>query len=74
MLDATDATLAKIQKNQTLQLVLEYGPPPNDFQWTEKQQVESSGLSSWPYRVSVLTHRPTGYFCFFGAGSMTISP
>lgn len=74
MLETTDATLTKIQKNYIMKRILEYGPPPDDFQWTEKQQVESFGLSSWPYRVSVLTHRPTGYFCIFGADTLTISP
>jgi hypothetical protein len=70
MLAVTDATLTRIQKNQVLQLILGYGPPPSDFQWTEKQQEEASGS----YRVSVLTHRPTGYFAVFGAHSITVSP
>jgi hypothetical protein len=70
-----DATLTKIQKNQVLQLILQYGPPPGDFQWTEKQQDEQAAMVSlWPYRVFVLTHRPTGYYCIFSAHTITTSP
>ena len=74
MLEVTDATLTRIQKNTILQLIFEYGPPPDDFQWSEKQQEEWSNMSPKPYRVSVLTHRATGYFCIFGAYTLTFSP
>jgi hypothetical protein len=74
MKEVVDATLTKIQKNQILKVILEFGPPPEDFQWTEKQQEEWSEMHTWPYRVSVLTHRPTEYFCIFGAHSVTTSP
>ena len=74
MLEVTDATLTKTQKNQILKLILEDGPPPSDFQWTEKQQEEFSSMSYWPYKVSVLTHCPTGYYCTFGAHSVTTCP
>lgn len=74
MAHPTDATLTKIQKNQILQLILQYGPPPNDFQWTESEQEEWSELDRWTYRVSVLTHRPSGYFCVFGAHTITTCP
>lgn len=74
MIEATDATLTKTQKNQVLKVILEYGPSPGDFQWTEKEQEEYADLSCYPYKVSVLTHRPTGYYCVFGAHSVTTCP
>jgi hypothetical protein len=39
-----------------------------------KQQEEWFGMSSWSYRVSVLTHRPTGHCCIFGAYTVTFCP
>lgn len=74
MMEATDATLTKIQKNGVLKWILDYGPPPIDFQWTEKEQEEWAELYAYRYNVSVLTHRPTDYYCVFGAHSVTTSP
>jgi hypothetical protein len=74
MIEVTDATLTKLQKNRILQVILEYGPPPGDFQWTEREQKEHYLASLRPYIVSVLTHHPTGYFCIFGAHEITVSP
>jgi len=71
---ATDATLTTRERNRILELVNEYGPPPTEFQWSEKRQEEWSGAHSATYRVSVLTHRPTGYYCIFGAHTVTVSP
>jgi hypothetical protein len=72
--EATDATLTKTEKNRILKLIVEYGPPSSDFLWTETEQEEYYSMSNWPYRVSVLTHRPTGYYCVFGAHSITACP
>jgi hypothetical protein len=76
MIETKDATLTKTQKNRILEFVVKYGPPPSDFQWTEKEQEESLSYSTSkrPYRVSILTHRPTNYYCIFGAHSIKISP
>jgi hypothetical protein len=74
MIEATDATLTRIEKNQILKAIHNYGPSPSDFQWTDKDQEEYYSISSFRYRVSVLTHRPTGYYCVFGAHSITTSP
>ena len=74
MEETTDATLTKTERNTIFKLVGEYGPSPNEFNWTERQQDEWSDMSSWPYRVSVLTHTPTGYYCTFGAHSVTTCP
>lgn len=74
MKEVVDATLTRTQKNQVLQLIFQHGPPPGDFQWTEQNQRERYLTSLRPYCVSVLTHRPTGYFCIFGAHGITFSP
>jgi hypothetical protein len=76
MKEAKDATLTKIQKNQILELITQHGPPPVEFCWTETVQDEYGHITVRPnpYRVSVLTHRSTGYFCIFGAHSITASP
>ena len=74
MIEATDATLTKTEKNRILKLILEYGPPPDDFEWSEKQREEYSYMSYRPYKASVLTHHPTGYYCIFGGRSVTTSP
>lgn len=74
MIEATDVTLTKIEKNRILKLILEYGPPADEFQWSEKQREEYSYMAYRPYRVSVLTHHPTGYYCIFGGHNVTTSP
>ncbi len=74
MKEVTDATLTPTQKNRILRLVTEYGPPAAGFRWKEEEQDELSNFSQWPYRVSVLEHRETGYYCIFGAHSIAISP
>jgi hypothetical protein len=74
MIEATDVTLTKIEKNRILKLILEYGPPADEFQWSEKQREEYSYMAYRPYRVSVLTHHPTGYYCIFGGHNVMTSP
>jgi hypothetical protein len=74
MIEATDATLTKTEKNRILKLILEYGPPPDDFEWSEAQREEYTYMTYRPYKVSVLTHRPTGYYCIFGGHNVTTSP
>jgi hypothetical protein len=72
--EATDATLTRSAKNRILELVNRYGPSPIDFRWSETQQGEWQSTSQYQYRVSVLTHIPTGYYCIFGAHSIEICP
>src|ERR1035441_10203829 len=74
MQETTDATLTNIEKHRIWKLVTEYGPPPRDFQWKEREQREYHSMGYRPYRVSVLTHQPTGYYCVFGAHDITTSP
>jgi hypothetical protein len=67
----TDSTLIRIQRNRILKLVEQHGPPPSEFDWTETLQGSpGTGIC----RVSVLTHRPTGFYCIFGAASFQMSP
>jgi hypothetical protein len=72
--EATDATLTKTERNKILKLVSEYGPPLTEFVWSEKEHEEYSYMAMYTYRVSILTHTPTGYYCIFGAHSVTTSP
>src|ERR1051325_4742451 len=74
MKETTDATLTKSEKNRILGLVREFGPPAEDFRWSEKEQKEQFYESSLTYLVSVLEHRPTGHYCVFGAHCMTTFP
>ena len=74
MSEATDATLTKTEKNRILKLIRKYGPPPDDFEWSEMQREEYSYMACRPYKASVLTHRPTGYYCIFGGHNVTTSP
>jgi hypothetical protein len=74
MPEATDATLTRIEKNGVFELVVKFGPPPSEFCWTEKQEQYSPYVNAPTYRVSVLTHQPTGYYCVFGAHALTLSP
>jgi hypothetical protein len=77
MPEATDATLTPTQKNEITKLIVEFGPPLQDFYWTEKEQSEypfSISMYPRPYVVTELRHRPTQYYCSFGAHTMTASP
>ena len=74
MIEATDATLSKTEKNRILKLIIEYGPPENGFQWSEEQREELCYMAYRSYKASVLTHRPTGYYCIFGGHNVTTSP
>jgi hypothetical protein len=73
MIEVTDATLTRVQKNRILELVRQCGPPPDDFQWSEKRREEYFNMAYYPYEVSVLTHRPTEHYCIFGGHCITTS-
>src|ERR1700691_2213770 len=71
---ATDATLTKIEMNRILKVVAEHGPPASEFLWSERRQEEWVDVASCSYRVSILTHRPTGFYLILGAHGITMSP
>jgi hypothetical protein len=74
MKEATDATLTKTERNCILGLVNESGPPANEFVWSTGERHGYLDGSGSFYTVSILTHRPTGYYCIFGGENVTICP
>jgi hypothetical protein len=69
-----DATLRKTEKNGVLQLLEMRAFDPVQFDWSEKVVIERQRTISTAYQVSVLTHRPTGYYMSFGSSYMQWSP
>jgi hypothetical protein len=72
--DATDATLTKLQRNAVLKWVVEEEGGPEEFDWSEIEELETTQYSNNTYRVSVLTHNATGFYVVFGQHYLTISP
>lgn len=63
--DAADFTLPKTRKNDVGRAIQEVGLRPDDFEWRDDTQSESSRARSQFAKVSALIHRPTGsYFVF----------
>jgi hypothetical protein len=72
-----DATLTRVQQNEIVQLIVEHGPPLDQFQWTSSIYEEAphrASVRSVAYQVSVLSHKPTGYYCIFGAHGIKVCP
>jgi hypothetical protein len=74
MKEATDATLTKTERNCILGLVDKFGPPANEFVWSTGERHGYLDGSGGFYTVSILTHRPTGFYCIFGGENVTICP
>ena len=60
--------------NEVFLLVQESGLNPADFSWTDEESTECESIEAVPFRTSVLTHRPTEYFCRFGGYRVRYSP
>src|SRR5216684_4291961 len=69
-----DATLKKQEKNGVLLLLQKREFEPLEFDWSEKVVIERHRINSTAFQVSVLTHRPTGYYMCFGGSYMQWSP
>jgi hypothetical protein len=75
---AQDASLTRTQKNTILQLIVEAGIPPTDFDWIEEDRGElcltRNGFETLPFYVSVLSHKTTKYYFNFGHEKIVLSP
>ncbi len=71
---AIDVTLRVTERNNVLQLIESSGFDPADFEWSQADQTARQGRLSHIFRVSVLTHKRSGYYIVFGGISTTMSP
>jgi len=62
------------KKNKIHLLIEESGLTTSEFQWTDENSVECVSIEPVDFKVSVLTHRPTEYFCKFAGYSVKFSP
>jgi hypothetical protein len=69
-----DVRLKKTEKSEIFLLVQESGLNPTDFTWTDERSNECEGIEAVQFMISVLTHRPTEYFCEFGGYRIQYSP
>jgi hypothetical protein len=70
----TDVRLRTTEKNSCYRVVEQSGFDPADFRWSEQTHDEYLHGNYETFRVSVLTHKPTGYFVLFGGFGVSISP
>jgi hypothetical protein len=69
-----DVRLKKTEKSEIFLLVQQSGLNPADFSWTDEDTEEWIDMDSVRFRISVLTHRPTEYYCKFGGTRVEFSP
>jgi len=69
-----DVRLKKSEKSEIFLLVQESGLTLADFIWTDEKSNECESIEAVQFLTSVLTHRPTEYFCKFGGYRMWYSP
>jgi hypothetical protein len=76
-----DIRLKRRQLNDVLSLIQQSELDPSEFEWADIEGVEHQGVIvghrarfGHECRMSVLTHRPSKYFCKFGLAYITFSP
>jgi hypothetical protein len=69
-----DVRLKKNEKSEIFLLVQQSGLNPADFRWTDEDTEEWIDIDSVRFRISILTHRPTDYYCKFGGTRVEFSP
>ena len=69
-----DVRLKKIQMNEVYEQIRAVSLAPIEFEWTDADQDEWIDSEKGRFKVSVLTHRPTGNACTFGGFRMIFSP
>ena len=69
-----DVRLKPSQQAKILVLINEFGLTPLDFEWTEEESAECVSVEAVRFRVSVLTHRPSNFFCSFKGYWVEFSP
>jgi hypothetical protein len=75
--EAEDATLTQVEQNAVSKLIVESGPPIDGFRWSVMKNAEfrsERSVNRSPYTVSCLRHEATGYYCIFGAHTITLCP
>ncbi len=71
---SSDVTLKRTEKNQVFEAVLQFGFSVGDFEWSEAEETAHQRRRSVQCRVSIVTHRPTGYSFIFGGFHVRFSP
>ena len=69
-----DVRLKKTEKSEIFVLVQQSGMNPADFKWTDEESTECASIEAVRFRISVLTHHPTEYFCKFAGYWTQFSP
>jgi hypothetical protein len=76
-----DIRLKQRQLNDILSLIQQSELDPSEFEWADVESIEHQGVIvghrarfGHECRISVLTHRPSKYFCKFGLAYITFSP
>jgi hypothetical protein len=71
MADA-DYRLLKTQKNEILNIIMDYGLDPIEFEWEELER--SQGYPIGEETFHRLIHKPSGYSALFGQNFLSYSP
>ncbi len=75
-MEIVDATLTPEQRNRVVELIQEYGAPVGEFEFAVAPNEEWRDMAMRPslFHVTTLRHKPTNYYCIFGAYEMTVDP
>ncbi len=69
-----DVRLKRVERNEILALIDQVGLNPLEFEWKEQDTEDWIDMDTIRFRCSVLSHKPTGYFCKFGGLRVEFSP
>jgi hypothetical protein len=69
-----DVRLKTTEKSGIYLLVQQSGLNLANFAWADEESEEWIDTDSLEFKISVLTHRPTGYYCKFGGTQIEYSP
>jgi hypothetical protein len=69
-----DVRLKNTEKSEIFVLVQQAGMNPADFKWTDEESTECASIEAVQFKISVLTHHPTEYFCKFAGYWIEFSP
>jgi len=69
-----DVRLKTTEKSGIYLLVQQSGLNLANFDWADEESEEWIDTDSLEFKISVLTHRPTGYYCKFGGTHIEYSP
>jgi len=69
-----DVRLKNTEKAEITALVQQFGLNEDDFKWTEEDSTECVSIEAVRFKISVLTHNPTNYYCKFAGYCTEYSP